>query len=140
MPAGDRPRPIRSLRKAATPSVAKRSSAVRISITSPARAVPRWAARSQHAWRTTQSAETMEASLDSVSILQQRWALMTLSCSCAGALRGQTDIGQNILHPVQSEAMGIFEVKREYGRDFTLCGGLRAQTCFFAQHPMTCAR
>jgi uroporphyrinogen decarboxylase len=37
------------------------------------------------------------------------------------------EIGLDILHPIQPEAMDIFELKREFGRDLTFCGGLRTQ-------------
>ncbi len=37
------------------------------------------------------------------------------------------EIGLDILHPIQPEAMDIFQLKREYGRDVTFCGGLRTQ-------------
>ena len=37
------------------------------------------------------------------------------------------DIGLDILHPIQPEAMDIFELKRAFGRDLTFCGGLRTQ-------------
>lgn len=37
------------------------------------------------------------------------------------------DIGLDILHPIQPEAMDIYELKREYGRDLTFCGGLGTQ-------------
>jgi uroporphyrinogen decarboxylase len=37
------------------------------------------------------------------------------------------DIGLDILHPIQPEAMDVFELKREFGQRVTLCGGLRTQ-------------
>ena len=37
------------------------------------------------------------------------------------------DIGLDILHPIQPETMYICELKREFGADITLCGGLRTQ-------------
>ena len=37
------------------------------------------------------------------------------------------EIGLDILHPVQPEAMDVFQLKREFGRDLTFCGGLRTQ-------------
>ncbi|MCP4751143.1 MAG: hypothetical protein GY866_09630 [Proteobacteria bacterium] len=37
------------------------------------------------------------------------------------------DIGLDILHPIQPEAMDIKELKREFGRDVTFCGGLSTQ-------------
>ena len=37
------------------------------------------------------------------------------------------DIGLGILHPIQPEAMNPVEVSREFGRELTLCGGLRTQ-------------
>ena len=37
------------------------------------------------------------------------------------------DIGLDILHPIQPEAMDIFKLKQEFGRDLTLCGGIGTQ-------------
>ena len=30
-------------------------------------------------------------------------------------------------HPIQPEAMDVYRLKREFGRDLTFCGGLRTQ-------------
>ena len=37
------------------------------------------------------------------------------------------DIGLDILHPIQPEANDIRWLKRQFGRDVTLCGGIRTQ-------------
>lgn len=37
------------------------------------------------------------------------------------------DIGLDILHPIQPEAMDIFKLKKEFGKDITFQGGLRTQ-------------
>lgn len=37
------------------------------------------------------------------------------------------DMGLDILHPIQPEAMDIFALKREFGRHLTFCGGVRTQ-------------
>ena len=37
------------------------------------------------------------------------------------------EIGLDILHPIQPEAMDIFALKREFGKDLTLCGGISTQ-------------
>ena len=37
------------------------------------------------------------------------------------------DIGLDILHPIQPEAMDILELKRRFGQALTFCGGLRTQ-------------
>ena len=37
------------------------------------------------------------------------------------------DVGLDILHPIQPEAMDIFELKREFGRDLCLNGGISTQ-------------
>jgi uroporphyrinogen decarboxylase len=37
------------------------------------------------------------------------------------------DIGLDILHPIQPEAMDVFWIKKEFGRHVTLCGGLGTQ-------------
>jgi uroporphyrinogen decarboxylase len=37
------------------------------------------------------------------------------------------DIGLDVLHPIQPEAMDIARLKREFGAHLTLCGGIRTQ-------------
>jgi uroporphyrinogen decarboxylase len=37
------------------------------------------------------------------------------------------DIGLDILHPIQPEAMDILQLKREFDRHLTFCGGVRTQ-------------
>jgi uroporphyrinogen decarboxylase len=37
------------------------------------------------------------------------------------------EMGLDILHPIQPEAMDIFKLKREFGKDLTFCGGIRTQ-------------
>ena len=37
------------------------------------------------------------------------------------------EIGLDILHPIQPEAMDVYQLKRQFGRDLTFCGGLRTQ-------------
>ena len=37
------------------------------------------------------------------------------------------DIGLDILHPIQPEAMDVHMLKREFGEELTFCGGLRTQ-------------
>ena len=37
------------------------------------------------------------------------------------------DVGLDILHPVQPEAMDIRRLKKEFGRRISLCGGIRTQ-------------
>lgn len=37
------------------------------------------------------------------------------------------DLGLDILHPIQPEAMDVYDLKRQFGRHLTLCGGLRTQ-------------
>ncbi len=37
------------------------------------------------------------------------------------------EVGLDILHPIQPEAMDIFELKREFGEQLTFCGGVRTQ-------------
>ncbi|MDP2983268.1 MAG: uroporphyrinogen decarboxylase family protein [Candidatus Latescibacter sp.] len=37
------------------------------------------------------------------------------------------DLGCDILHPIQSEVMDVFALKREFGRDISFCGGVRTQ-------------
>ncbi len=50
------------------------------------------------------------------------------SCGNVRAIIGDMlDIGLDILHPIQPEAMDVFELKREFGARATLCGGVRTQ-------------
>lgn len=37
------------------------------------------------------------------------------------------ELGLDILHPIQPEAMDIFDLKRRFGRDLTFCGGVSTQ-------------
>ena len=37
------------------------------------------------------------------------------------------DMGCDILHPVQPECMDVYQLKREFGRHLSFCGGLRTQ-------------
>ena len=50
---------------------------------------------------------------------------------CCGAIRpiipDLIDVGVNMLQPIQPEAMNIFELKREFGRDLCLVGGISTQ-------------
>lgn len=50
------------------------------------------------------------------------------SCGCVQEIIPDLiEIGLDMLNPIQPEAMDIHFLKREYGRDLTLCGGLRTQ-------------
>lgn len=50
------------------------------------------------------------------------------TCGNVRAIIGDLiDVGLDVLHPIQPEAMDIFELKREFGRDITFCGGVRTQ-------------
>ncbi len=37
------------------------------------------------------------------------------------------DLGLDVLHPIQPEAMDVFELKRQFGGHLTFCGGVRTQ-------------
>ena len=50
------------------------------------------------------------------------------SCGCVTPfVPDLIEAGLEVLHPVQPEAMDVFEVKREYGKDLCLYGGLSTQ-------------
>jgi len=50
------------------------------------------------------------------------------SCGNISSIIGDMlDLGLDILHPIQPEAMDIYKLKREYGKDLTFCGGIRTQ-------------
>ena len=50
------------------------------------------------------------------------------SCGHVRPIVGElVDIGVNMLQPLQPEAMDIFEVKREFGKDLCLMGGISTQ-------------
>ncbi len=56
--------------------------------------------------------------------------LVTMLHSCGNVADIIPDLiadGLDILHPIQPEAMDIAELKREYGRDITFCGGISTQ-------------
>lgn len=44
-------------------------------------------------------------------------------------------IGLDILHPIQPEAMDIFELKKEFGKDLSFCGGIRTQDLLIRATP-----
>ena len=50
-------------------------------------------------------------------------------------IRDLIDIGCDILHPVQPETMDVFELKREFGRNLTLWGGMRTQDLLVTGSP-----
>lgn len=45
------------------------------------------------------------------------------------------DLGLDILHPIQPEAMDVWELKREFGRDLAFCGGLGTQQLLATASP-----
>ena len=50
------------------------------------------------------------------------------SCGNVESIVGDlVDIGLDILHPIQPEAMDIYRLKSEYGDYLTFCGGIRTQ-------------
>jgi uroporphyrinogen decarboxylase len=50
------------------------------------------------------------------------------SCGCIREIIPDLiEIGLDMLHPIQPEAMDIYRLKREFGRDITFCGGVRTQ-------------
>lgn len=50
------------------------------------------------------------------------------SCGNNTAIIGDfIDVGLDILHPIQPEAMDIVALKREYGKELSFCGGVRTQ-------------
>ncbi len=55
----------------------------------------------------------------------------TIFHHCCGSIKpvipDLIDIGLDILHPIQPEAMDVYGLKREFGRDLTFCGGLGTQ-------------
>ena len=54
--------------------------------------------------------------------------IMLHSCGNVFAVIGDlVDIGLDILHPIQPEAMNIFSLKQEFGGDITLQGGISTQ-------------
>ncbi len=56
--------------------------------------------------------------------------LVTMLHSCGNVsaiVPDLIEIGLDILHPLQPEAMDVFDLKREYGRDITFCGGISTQ-------------
>ncbi len=56
--------------------------------------------------------------------------LKTLLHSCGNVreiVPDLIDIGLDVLHPIQPEAMDVYELKREFGRDITFWGGISTQ-------------
>jgi uroporphyrinogen decarboxylase len=59
-----------------------------------------------------------------------RHGLVTMLHTCGNVsaiIPDLIEIGLDILHPIQPEAMDVFALKREYGRDLTFCGGISTQ-------------
>jgi len=55
-------------------------------------------------------------------------AAMLHSCGAVAPLVPDfIECGLDILHPIQPEAVDIFALKRDYGRDITFCGGISTQ-------------
>lgn len=53
---------------------------------------------------------------------------MLHSCGCVAAIVPDLiELGLDILHPIQPEALDILALKRDYGRDLTFCGGIGTQ-------------
>ena len=60
----------------------------------------------------------------------KRHGLATMLHSCGNVTAIVPDLiesGLDILHPIQPEAVDVWALKREYGRDLTLCGGISTQ-------------
>ena len=56
--------------------------------------------------------------------------LVTMLHSCgdlSAIIPDLIEIGLDILHPIQPEAMDVFALKRQYGRHITFCGGISTQ-------------
>jgi len=55
-------------------------------------------------------------------------ATMLHSCGNVSAIVPDLiELGLDILHPIQPEAIDVFALKREFGRDITFCGGISTQ-------------
>ncbi|HUS80039.1 MAG TPA: uroporphyrinogen decarboxylase family protein [Armatimonadota bacterium] len=53
---------------------------------------------------------------------------MLHSCGCVREIVPDLiEIGLDVLHPIQPEALDVFDLKREYGRDLALWGGISTQ-------------
>ena len=60
----------------------------------------------------------------------QRHGLVSMLHSCGHVspiVPDLIDMGLDILHPIQPEAMDVFDLKREFGTDITFCGGISTQ-------------
>ena len=58
------------------------------------------------------------------------YGLVTMLHSCGHVteiIPDLIEVGLDILHPIQPEAMDISALKREFGRDLTFCGGISTQ-------------
>jgi uroporphyrinogen decarboxylase len=68
--------------------------------------------------------------LAEVYALAKRHGRTVLHHSCGNILPiigDLIEIGLDVLHPIQPEAMDVFRLKREFGRELTFCGGVRTQ-------------
>ena len=59
---------------------------------------------------------------------QYNWIMFLHSCGyIKPIIKDLIEIGVDILHPAQPETMDIFELKKEFGKDITFCGGVSTQ-------------
>jgi len=67
---------------------------------------------------------------------QNSLAVFHHSCGSIEPIIGDMiDIGLDILHPVQPEAMDLLSLKKEFGRHLTFCGGVRTQDLLVSGTP-----
>ena len=74
--------------------------------------------------------EFVKAPLARLLAAARRHDLVTMVHSCGNVsaiVPDLIEIGLDILHPIQPEAMDVFALKRQYGKDITFCGGISTQ-------------
>ncbi len=68
--------------------------------------------------------------LEEIYSLAKKKGYLVFHHSCGNiteVIPDMIDIGLDILHPIQPEAMDILSLKKEFGKDLTFCGGLNTQ-------------
>jgi len=76
-------------------------------------------------WRTF-----IKPRLAEIYSLAKRHGRTVLHHSCGNivpVIGDLIDLGLDVLHPIQPEAMDIVQLKRDFGSRLTLCGGVRTQ-------------
>jgi len=83
--------------------------------------------------------ELVKPRLSEIYALAKKHGLAVFHHSCGHItpiIGDMIDIGLDILHPIQPEAMDIYFLKRQFGSHLTFCGGIPTQTLLVRATPL----